>query len=368
MKIDHGTQFGLLGFIDPMILLRLIHRLPSVGPRQWGRLLGVLGAGVGMLPLVAAQQLRHGNAIKQTTIDEPPVFIIGHWRSGTTHLHNLLSLDDQFGYVRMFDTVAPACSLVTRDWLPDLLSKVMPAKRPMDNMEWPMDAPQEEEIALAKLTPYSWYLQFLFPQDAVNTFERYVLLEGAPEAARKEVTDQILRVLQTAASQQPGKRLLLKNPVNTARIPQLLSLFPDARFVYLRRSPHAVFPSTKNLHRKILELTALQPWDEKLIEENVLEVYPRLLERYLQDRRLLKPNQLVEVDYENLESEPLSVVKTIYRTLEIPGFEGAQTEMQNYLNGLKSYQKNQFGQLSARETELVDSHWQLGMQDYRRAS
>jgi hypothetical protein len=27
-----------------------------------------------------------------------PLFILGHWRSGTTHLHNLLATDEPFAY------------------------------------------------------------------------------------------------------------------------------------------------------------------------------------------------------------------------------------------------------------------------------
>ena len=29
-------------------------------------------------------------------LEEPPIFIIGHWRTGTTFLHELLMLDERF--------------------------------------------------------------------------------------------------------------------------------------------------------------------------------------------------------------------------------------------------------------------------------
>lgn len=360
MMIDHGTQFGLLGFISPSILLRLLHRLPSVSPKRWGRLLAVLGAGASMLPLAAAQSLRYGSAIARSKIEQPPVFIIGHWRSGTTHLHNVLSQDEQFGCVRMFECVAPACSVVGGNWLPQALDRVMPAKRPMDNMDWPMAAPQEDEIALAKLTPYSWYLQFLFPQDALSTFERYVLLEGAPATAKEEVQSHLLRLLKIANMRENGKRLLLKNPVHTARIPQLLSMFPDARFVYLHRSPLEVFPSAKNLHRKILELTSLQSYDEALIESNVLALYPRLLERYHRDKGLLADNQLIEVGYAELISDPQTIVQNIYQQLELPGYTAAAPRIESYVKSLQGYKKNHFAQLTDREEALVREQWTIG--------
>src|SRR5262245_14846118 len=43
-----------------------------------------------------AQRLRYGRKIEATQIEQPPVFIIGHWRSGTTYLHELMHLDERF--------------------------------------------------------------------------------------------------------------------------------------------------------------------------------------------------------------------------------------------------------------------------------
>jgi len=185
---DIGYQLGLLSFIRPTTLLRLTHRLPTLSPKRLTRTLGIAAGGWVSAPLVGAEWLRRRHQIDAVELDDEPVFIIGHWRSGTTHLHNLMSLDPQFGCLRMFEALAPDCSVSTRGWLPRLLAKTVPTKRPMDNMEWPMDAPQEEEIPLAKMTPYSWYLQFLFPKQAIPTFERYVLMEGAPARARSKRT------------------------------------------------------------------------------------------------------------------------------------------------------------------------------------
>ena len=223
-----------------------------------------------------------------------------------------------------------------------------------------MSSPQEDEIALAKLTPYSWYLQFLFPRQALAMFERYVLLNDAPETARTEVLTHLRRVLKIATLREGGKRLLLKNPVHTARIPLLLELFPDARFIYLHRSPLDVYPSTKNLHRKILELTALQSWDEAMIDKNVLDLYPRLLDRYARDRCTLGANRLVEVAFEDLEREPLKVVRDIYRQLDLPGLQAATAPIERYLDSQVGYKKNRFRQLTPVEEASVRKHWQPG--------
>lgn len=43
-----------------------------------------------------------------------PVFIVGHYRSGTTHLHNLLSLDKRLSFPALTECSAPQYCLLTR--------------------------------------------------------------------------------------------------------------------------------------------------------------------------------------------------------------------------------------------------------------
>ena len=43
-----------------------------------------------------AQRVRFGQALAHPADGPPPLFIIGHWRTGTTLLHELLALDPQF--------------------------------------------------------------------------------------------------------------------------------------------------------------------------------------------------------------------------------------------------------------------------------
>src|SRR4029077_5609932 len=78
------------------------------------------------------------------------IFIIGHWRTGTTLLYELLTLDQRFIAPTPMECFAPAVCLgfgrVLR-WL----SFMLPANRPMDNMPVGWDRPQEDEFALMNL-------------------------------------------------------------------------------------------------------------------------------------------------------------------------------------------------------------------------
>lgn len=361
---DVGYQLGLLSFIRPTTLLRMAHRLPTLAPRRAGRTLGIAVGGWIGAPMAGAEWLRRRHQIDAVELDDEPVFIIGHWRSGTTHLHNLMSRDARFGCLRMFEALAPDCSVATRRWLPPILARTMPRKRPMDNMEWPMDAPQEEEIPLAKVTPYSWYAQFLFPKQAIATFERYVLMNGAPRRAEREFKRKYLRLLKVAALHDGKRRLLLKNPVNTARIPLLLDLFPKAKFVFIHRSPYEVFPSTVNLHRKILELTALQEFDDADIERNVVAMYQRVVERYRADARLVPKGQLVEVGYQDLVDDPIGTLEHIYGRVGLDGFDQARPSVAAYLESIRGYRRNSFDALSDRRVELINREWKIGFDTF----
>jgi len=45
----------------------------------------------------------HTRGIAQQQLHSQPCFIMGHPRTGTTHLHNLLALDPAFSYANTFD-------------------------------------------------------------------------------------------------------------------------------------------------------------------------------------------------------------------------------------------------------------------------
>ena len=53
------------------------------------------------------EQLIDKKSLKPSVVKEPPVFIIGFWRSGTTMLHSLLCQDPLAGYVTTFQGVFP---------------------------------------------------------------------------------------------------------------------------------------------------------------------------------------------------------------------------------------------------------------------
>jgi hypothetical protein len=147
---------------------------------------------------------------------------------------------------------------------------------------------------------------------------------------------------------------VLKNPANTGRIAQLLELFPDAKFIYLRRNPYAVYKSTLNLHRTTFQTIGFQDVTDTEIEDNVLHMYAALNQRYAATRALIPEGNLVEIVYEALETNPLAELEQVYTRLRLPGWEAARGPIADYLATLDNYEKNRFT-MRARDIERVEA-------------
>ena len=274
-------------------------------------------------PLRAIEHNRFGSVIQNSRIDQAPIFIIGHWRSGTTWLHNLLTQDTRFGYVSTWQAVAPGFSLLGDRVLKPLVNLLLPPTRMMDNMAWSLDSPQEEEFAMVNLLPYSFYHQWSFPRKAREYFRKYVLWEGVSRRVQSEWENAYIAILKKATLRASGRRLVTKNPVNTGRIETLLEIFPDAKFIFLYRNPYTVYPSTQRLYQKTLRITQLQDVLPGEVDANILWFYQQLMKKYLGTRDLIPPENLLEIRFEDLEAAPLLHLRRIYEKFNLQFFRRA---------------------------------------------
>lgn len=351
-----GYQLAVLSFGSFRNILLLTRDMGGMSVRYVPRGLFVFATSLLTIPLRLYESARYGRAIRKTTISPEPVFVVGHWRSGTTHLHNLLCLDPQLGYVSMYQAIVPDFSLIAERILKPILSRFIPLVRPMDNMVWPLDFPQEEEIPLSKIFPYGYYARLLFPRKVSTFFEKFVLMRGASEDTIVEFRQHYLKVLRKAAFRCSGRRLVLKNPVNTGRIKLLLELFPDAKFVHIHRNPYEVFVSTRHLHKTLLEIIQLDDISPLEIDENILSTYTTMVGKYLEERGLIPAGNLVEVSYRELVDDTLGSLQRIYSALGLPGFEIARPEIERYVNSQKDYKRNEYV-LDEETAERVTKKW-----------
>jgi omega-hydroxy-beta-dihydromenaquinone-9 sulfotransferase len=297
--------------------------------------------------------------VKPLKIQNDPIFVIGHWRSGTTFLHTLLSQDKQFGYISNYQAWLPEQSL--GDWpiARMLVEKNLPNKRPMDNMTMDLDSPQEEEYSLGNLGLYGFYHGWSFPRSIQKYFDQNVLFEGVSLAFREQWKKAYLKVIQIANYKNQGKPLILKNPANAARIKILLEMFPNAKFIHIYRNPYAVYLSTKNLYRKLLPIHTFQTFDMQKIDADILVFYEKLMQKFLEDQHLIPAGNLIEIKYERLEENPLREITKIYEQFGWT-FDLAKMEMERYLSTQKNYCKNQYA-LEVEAIEKVSTHCQFAL-------
>ncbi|NQY79490.1 MAG: sulfotransferase [Candidatus Caenarcaniphilales bacterium] len=270
----------------------------------------------------------------------PPIFIIGHWRSGTTHLHNLISQDESFSSFTTYDALFPEASIIL-DSYKESLNKFLPKSRQIDNVSLSVNSPQEEEFAIARLSEASYYHSFTYPDLDRDLFERFVILEKASPRVLKQLED-IYHFLVKKKYFQEQKPVLLKNPVNTGRVDFLLKVFPKAKFIYIQRDQAKIFQSTKNMLTKLRDCSQLKEISETELEENIVFNYHELLKFYEKAKLKLADNQLAEIKYEDLVAKPLDEIKYIYQKLNLKFSESFEVKLNDYLESIKDYQTNNF--------------------------
>ena len=296
----------------------------------------------------------NGAKIEATKITDQPVFIIGHWRSGTTHLHNLLSCDPQFTCPTYYQVMFPHHFAYTQPWGTRLFNYFSPSKRPMDNMAVGAKGAHEDEFALAALSTVSPYLQTLFPRTGDNGFAVLDPLRLDPAAL--DCWKGAMRHFVQKLTFSKGKRVVLKSPPHLGRVRVLLDLFPQAKFIHINRNPYEVYLSTKHMWQTGFSLSHLQEPQSQTLEEIILTWYTELYALYGRDRDLIPPGSLCEIKFEELVSKPLEVLKDIYETLNFPGFEEFRVRVMPYLEAQQSYKRNKYV-LDDETKERIRQRW-----------
>ncbi len=282
-------------------------------------------------PLNVYEKIRFDEKIEQTRIEKSPIFIIGHWRSGTTYLHNLITQDSAFAYPTTFQTVAPALFLSSEKIIKPIVASSLPAKRPEDDVALGVDFPQEEEYAMGNLSPYSFYNGWCFPQN-MEFYYKFVCMGDVPRSSIEEWKRVYLHYLKKVTLYFQGKQLVLKNPSNTARVELLLEMFPDAKFIHIYRNPYHVFLSMKRDVETEMSLYCIQkPKDDETIEYAMVTLYNKMFEKYFKEKGLIPQKNLVEVRYEDFIVQPFAEIKRVYHTLGIPGFKDCEETFKSYI-------------------------------------
>jgi len=335
----------------------LLHRYRyRVSIQRWP-MAGLVGGCAVVNSLLAAwQQFRFGKEIERQAIDPPPIFVVGHWRSGTTLLHELLALDDRFCYPTTLECFVPSHFLVSEILLHPLLHLMLPSRRPMDNMPTGVDLPQEDEFALVAMGAPTPYQRMAFP-NLPPRFAQLLDMEGLSAEVEQAFAANLTTFLKSLMLKKQ-KRLILKSPTHTGRIAWLAQQFPGSRFIHIARNPIEVFLSTLRLWRRLDQVQGFQipRYSDQELEEMVHRDCQRMYRAYLQGRRQLQPGQLIEIQFEQLTTDAAGVIRSIYRHLELGDSSAMEQRVSASMQGREGFQAAAY-QFPAKTARQVMQHW-----------
>lgn len=295
-----------------------------------------------------------GKSIATATV-QPPLFILGCWRSGTTHLHNLLSKDERFAFPNSYQVMNPHTFLLNESWNAPIQNLFYPAKRMMDNVAFGANQPQEDEFAIASTCALSPMTAFSFwnNRDRYNRFTAFSDVEESEVQAWKDSLHQFLKKL----SSKYERPLILKSPAHTAKVATLLEMYPDAKFVMIHRNPYEVIVSAHHMYSKNLPILALQKFDLEKFYDELGEHFGQLFDAYFEQRDLVPEGRLVELPFSDLDADPVGSLRHIYRELSLPDFTECEPAVTDYVESLADYQKNAHALPPEEIRRLVNQRW-----------
>ncbi len=305
--------------------------------------------------LAGVDRLVYGRQVDATKLKQPPVFILGHWRSGTTFLHELMIRDPQHTYFTTYQCFTPHHFVLTERKVVPWIGIFVPERRPMDNMAAGWDRPMEDEFALQSLGVPTPYLSTMFPNRG-EAYPEYLTLRDLTPAQRESWKHELLQFCKRLTLRD-DRRIVIKSPAHTARVRTLLEMFPDAKFIHISRDPYALFRSTLGLWHSLNSEEGLQAIrDEGWLDDFVIDSLQRMYDAYFEDRQLLGPNQLVELSYEELVEDPKTQVRSIYERLDLGDFARIEPALDDHLADVKNYRTNRHA-IDDESSERIRRDW-----------
>lgn len=353
-------------FCDLLPLLR--DAVPGVPTRRWPGLLRQLVFSL----LVELSYREEKHQLKRRLAHQQPrspLFVLGCPRSGTTRLHNLLWQDARFGVTTLLQTFNPHNFFFIQGALAGIrvgiLGKLFAPWRPvLSETEWrrPYDqAPQGlshpfEDVFAMHMMNQADTIPWVFPSLGAR-YTRYITLEDLEPGELARWKRDWLHFLNKVTLWNDGRRLVLKSPGHTARIKTLLSIFPDAKFIFLHRNPYETFASYKHKIRveSAAGASAAALGDTALNQFVLMHEY--LICSYLERRSLIPEGNLHELSYAELTDRPLEALQTAYEELSLGDFGEVQPRLEDYIGKTRDHPQNVYSPLEPRERSVISDSW-----------
>lgn len=328
----------------------------KVSPARYPLVVTITAFSVVNLGLKLISRIVYGRRLAAVEISPDPIFVIGHWRSGTTWLHNMMMIDPNHAAPDVAACFHPECFLVGRAILRPFKKMVMNESRPMDNVRMELTSAEEDEHGIllgGAITPYR---RMLFPCDDLS--DEVTNPEDMSPKDAEFWRKTWLGFLRRVQFVNPGKRLVLKSPSHTLRTAEILRLFPDARFIHIVRDPYKIFRSSEKTRVAMASVLALQT---HMPTANGLE--PGLIRDFVEfhaDFHAVKDDipddQLITIRYEDLRADPPGVLREIYTALDLGDYDQIAPLIEAKMAQSSGYKTNEYG-FDDATIALIDAAW-----------
>ena len=295
----------------------------------------------------------------ETPVD--PIFIIGHWRTGTTFLHQLLGCDPAMIAPSLFQVAMPDSFIISYRYYKPLLRRILIKHRPMDMVKIGLDEPQEDEYALFRITGFSPLERAVFPCK-----KEYFLLDCPsflPSGHHFSEWGRNFVDFYKKLNMVAGKRIVSKNPFNSLRISELVKLFPGCRFIHIYRHPFSVVPSTIRMWEIVQRQNCLNQNHVRPDLDHVLTVYDNMLHSIREQLSELPSGKYYELRFEEFEKNPVNSIKSVYTAFDLPFTTTFEKNLHSYITSLNGYRKNEF-HLSPDEKEKIRTRMKKHMEHF----
>ncbi|MDY6802170.1 MAG: sulfotransferase [Bacteroidota bacterium] len=332
----------------------------SIAPKYLARFLFLFQNGIWASIFHKKEKKLFAQKIKQQQLPDDPVIIVGHWRTGSTFLHQLLNLDKQFVTSNLFQGSIPDSFLTSRKSYEPIMSRVLKGTRPMDQVKVGLDEPLEDEYALFRLSGYSPLENLIFP-----TSDQYFLKlypSFLPEGERLEQWKNALIHFYKKLTLGNQKTILIKNPFHSLRINLLDEIFPKARYIHIIRHPYKVVPSTVRMWNIVGTQNAMNHKWKKPKTKDVTEVLAEIETKIENDTKFLPKNRYCLIKFEDLENDPIKLVQSIYDDLNLNFSDDYKNSLIRFLSSVKDYKKNTYT-LPKDDKDIIDKIMETWMKE-----
>jgi len=261
-----------------------------------------------------------------------PIVICGLPRTGTTHLHNLMSADPalrSLPYWESLQPVLPAAEvpgpgepdprLARTQMGLDLLHAAMPH---FDRMHEMTVDHVHEEIQLLAVD----FSTMLFESSTyVPTYAEYYKRHDQASSYR-----YMKKILQCMTFLRGGDRWVIKSPQHLEQFPVLADVFPDATFVVTHRDPVAVLTSMLTMVVYGNRMGTEHPDPVKIGAHWKVRI-DEMLRACVRDRDALPADRSIDVRFDEFMADDIAMVERIYDLAGQPMTAAGRAAMDRFM-------------------------------------